>query len=233
MTERALLEQGLTALGVPFGEQEIVRLLTYSALLLEKNKVMNLTAITDPKQVVVRHLLDSAALWRYVQGANSAIDVGTGAGLPGIPLAILTGASWTLLDAQRKRVEFIHSVVDKLALSNCTAVHARAEEFVKEHRAQYEVAVSRAVAELRVLCELAVPLVRVGGSFYAMKAAGCAAECDAAKTAMQELGIGKVEQLSYRIPFSDMVGIAVCMKKEKPTPERYPRRFSKIQRAPL
>ena len=163
----------------------------FSALLLEKNKVMNLTAVTDPREVVTRHFLDCAALAPQLQPGGRVLDVGTGAGFPGLPLAVLCPqTTFVLLDAQRKRIDFLSDVIAALGLSNCTAVHARAEDFAKDNRAAFDCAVSRAVAELRVLAELSLPMVRVGGCFLAMKAADCADEVAAAAHACAVLGGG-------------------------------------------
>lgn len=129
----------------------------FSAMLLEKNKVMNLTAVTEPAEVVTRHFLDCAALAPLMPQGGSVLDVGTGAGFPGMPLAILCpGTEFVLLDALRKRVDFLNEVIDALGLTNCTAVHARAEEFAAAHRERFDAATSRAVAELRTLCEFAL-----------------------------------------------------------------------------
>ena len=162
MTERELLLSGLEQLGLPASPQAVDDLLRFSALLLEKNKVMNLTAVTDPREVVTRHFLDCAALAPQLQPGGRVLDVGTGAGFPGLPLAVLCPQTeFTLLDAQRKRIDFLSDVIAALGLSNCTAVHARAEDFAKDNRAAFDCAVSRAVAELRVLAELSLPMVRV------------------------------------------------------------------------
>ena len=158
MTERALLEAGLAELGLNH-PQAVDRFLEFSALLLEKNRVMNLTAITDPMEVVTRHFLDCAVLAPYAKGR--VVDVGCGAGFPGVPLAILTDAEILLLDALNKRIAWLQEVLGALQIRNAKAVHARAEEF--GHRGEFDLAVSRAVARLQILAELSLPLVRVGG----------------------------------------------------------------------
>ena len=166
---RDLLTAGLTALDLDSAAAD--KLARYAELLLEKNKVMNLTAITEAKDVATLHLLDCAALAAQLDlSGKRVIDVGTGAGFPGMVLAILTpDARFTLLDSLGKRVDFLKEVQTDLGLKNVTCVHARAEEFAAQHREQFDLAASRAVAQLNVLSELTLPLVKVGGQFAAMK----------------------------------------------------------------
>ena len=161
----ATLRAGLTALGLPCSA--VPQLLDFAGRLLEKNRVMNLTAITEPKDVATLHLLDCAALLTLsdFQG-KSVVDVGTGAGFPGMVLRIMEpDFDLTLLDSLGKRIDFLREVCASLSLERVDCVHARAEEFAAAHRQQYDVAMSRAVANLNVLCELALPLVKVGGQF--------------------------------------------------------------------
>lgn len=234
MSERELLQDGLTAMGLTFSPQVVENLLRFSSLLLEKNKVMNLTAITEPEEVVTRHFLDCAALAPYLSAGKTVLDVGTGAGFPGLPLAILCpDVSFVLLDALRKRIDFLNDVIQELGLQNCTAVHARAEDFAKEHRESFDFAVSRAVADLRVLSELSLPMVRVGGRFLSMKAEDCAEEIRSAMHAFAELGAGSPQLVHYQVPSSGVQRALVCVKKEMQTPAQYPRRFKKIQNSPL
>lgn len=234
MTAYELLVSGLQSFLPTICPQAVDKLLRFSDLLLEKNKVMNLTAVTDPCEVVTRHFLDCASLAPYLEEGQTVLDVGTGAGFPGVPLAILCpGVQLTLLDAQRKRIDFLREVVDALDLKNVTPVHARAEEFAAQHRASFDVAVSRAVADLRVLCELALPMVKVGGAFYAMKAADCMDEVGSAAHAFAELGAPAAELLHYTVPHDGIERVLVRLQKTADTPDRYPRRFKKIQTDPL
>ena len=165
----AHLRKGLVELGL--GDDAAPSLLRFGELLLEKNKVMNLTAITDPEDVVSLHFLDSAALLTLADLKDkTVVDVGTGAGFPGMPLKILEPSiRMTLLDSLGKRITFLQEVCDELGLQNVQCVHARAEEFAAEHRQSFDFAVSRAVANLSVLCELCLPLVKAGGYFLSMK----------------------------------------------------------------
>ncbi len=227
------LRAGLAALGLP--TESIPALTAYASLLAEKNKVMNLTAITDPADVASLHFLDSAALLTLADfREKSVVDVGTGAGFPGLPLRILEpSVSLTLLDAQNKRVEFLREVCGALTLTDVACVHARAEEFAKERRESFDFAVSRAVAALPVLAELCLPLVRVGGSFLAMKSVDSGEELNAAGRAVQLLG-GRLEKpLDYTIPGTTVRHRLVMIKKISKSPEKFPRMFAKIKKNPL
>ena len=230
MTAHELLTSGLEQLG-QHDPQAVDKLLAFSDLLLDKNKVMNLTAVTDPLEVVTRHFLDCAPLACYAAG-KTVIDVGCGAGFPGIPVAILSDAKVTLLDSLGKRIKFLQEVIDELGLTGTQAVHARAEEF--DHREEFDLATSRAVARLNVLAELSLPLVKVGGYFIAMKAVGSDEEIEEAKNAITILG-GRLERvIDYTVPMSEgRKSRLVIIKKIKSTPAKYPRRFQKISAAPL
>lgn len=234
MTDRELLYTGLKEFLPEVSEKMIDDLLKFSALLLKKNKVMNLTAVTEPTEVVTRHFLDCAALAPHMPQGGRVLDVGTGAGFPGMPLAILCPETeFVLLDALRKRIDFLNEVIETLGLTNVTAVHARAEDFAKDSRASFDMAVSRAVADLCTLSELAVPMVKVGGCFLAMKAADCAEEVQSAAHAFEVLGVGEPEMLSYTVPHDGIERALVRLPKISDTPDKYPRRFKKIQTAPL
>lgn len=234
MTDRELLYTGLKEFLPEVSDKMIDNLLKFSALLLEKNKVMNLTAVTEPTEVVTRHFLDCAALAPHMPQEGRVLDVGTGAGFPGMPLAILCPETeFVLLDALRKRIDFLNEVIETLGLTNVTAIHARAEDFAKDSRASFDMAVSRAVADLCTLSELAVPMVKVGGCFLAMKAADCAEEVQSAAHAFEVLGVGEPEMLSYTVPHDGIERALVRLPKISDTPDKYPRRFKKIQTAPL
>ena len=223
---RATLEQGLPALGL--GPELIEPLETFSRMLLEKNQVMNLTAITDPRDVAVLHLLDSLALTGLAGLEDrTVVDVGTGAGFPGVPLAIARpSARVTLLDSLGKRVDFLRESCRTLGLDNVECVHGRAEEFAGERRETFDLAVSRAVAALPVLCELCLP-------FWAMKSVDTEEEISASKTAVKVLG-GRIQAVSdYTIPTTEVVHRVVCIQKTAPTPKKYPRRFALIKKQPL
>lgn len=230
---RDLLTAGLTALDLdPAAADKLAR---YAELLLEKNKVMNLTAITAPRDVATLHLLDCAALASQLDlSGKRVIDVGTGAGFPGMVLAILTpDARFTLLDSLGKRVDFLRETADAMGLRRVRCVHARAEEFARKHREQFDIATSRAVAQLNVLCELTLPLVKVGGVFLAMKSVESDPELQEARSAIAQLG-GAVEDVTdYTIPGTEVTHRVVRIRKERPTPAGFPRAFARIKKAPL
>ena len=229
----ALLKKGLAELRLDEGVTP--SLLRFGELLLEKNKVMNLTAITEPADVAALHFLDSAALLTLTDfKGKSVVDVGTGAGFPGMPLKILEPTiRMTLLDSLGKRITFLQEVCDNLKLTDVACVHARAEEFAAEHRGQFDFATSRAVANLSVLCELCLPLVKTGGYFLAMKSVDSDAELKDAERAIRTL-CGRVERsANYRIPGTEVIHRVIFIKKEAETPKKYPRAFAKIKKNPL
>ena len=224
-----ILRQGLETLGLP--TDAIPQLQQYAKLLLETNKVMNLTAITDPADVATLHFLDCAALLTLADfHGKTVVDVGTGAGFPGMPLRLVEPTiRLTLLDSLGKRIHFLQTVCDELGLTDVACIHGRAEEFAAEHRGSYDLAVSRAVASLPVLAELSLPLVKVGGSFLAMKSVDSDQELAAAGT----LGGETAQVRDYAIPGTDVRHRLVLVKKIRETPKKYPRLFAKIKKNPL
>lgn len=230
---RETLERGLPELSID--PAVIPALERFAGMVLERNKVMNLTAITEPEDVAALHLLDSLALLPLAALENERlVDVGCGAGFPGVPLAIAgAGLKVTLLDSQKKRMDFLEEARESLGLENAVCVHGRAEEFAGEQREQFDAAVSRAVAALPVLCELCLPLVRVGGRMLAMKSANSEEEINGAKRAVKLLG-GQVEWVKdYQVPTTEVIHRLVCIRKVSSTPGKYPRRFALIKKQPL
>ena len=229
-----LLRQGLQALGLDPAAAESLE--TYGTLLVEKNQVMNLTAITDPVEVAQKHMLDCAALLGAAEFAGKkVIDVGTGAGFPGLVLKLCQPhLDLTLLDSLQKRVNWLTEVSRQLG-TETTALHGRAEELGRtpELREQFDIATARAVADLRMLCELCLPFVKVGGVFLAMKAQDCQTEVDGAGRCISLLGGKLLPAYTYQVPGTDLVRRVIRVEKIAPTPEKYPRRFAKIQKAPL
>lgn len=231
---QALLQAGLTQLGLsPDTAPQLER---YGQLLAEKNQVMNLTAITDPVEVAQKHMLDCAALLGAARfQGKSVIDVGSGAGFPGLVLKLCEGSiDLTLLDSLQKRVDWLEEAAQTLGVS-VTALHGRAEELGKtpELREQFDIATARAVADLRILCELCLPLVKVGGVFLAMKAEDCRDEVDAAGRCISLLGGRLLKSYTYQVPGTDLTRRVIRVEKIAPTAEKYPRRFARIQKAPL
>ena len=229
----SILREGLEALSLP--TEGIPALTRYAGLLAEKNQVMNLTAITDPAGVARLHFLDSAALLALADlRGKTVVDVGTGAGFPGLPLKILEPSiQLTLLDAQRKRVDFLREVCEDLGLEDVECVHGRAEEFAQQRRESFDFAVSRAVAALPVLTELCLPLVKPGGQFLAMKSVDSNEELNAAGRAVNLLG-GRLEKpADYSISGTNVPRRLVIMTKITETQKKYPRTFAKIKKNPL
>lgn len=233
MTE--LLKNGFSAMKLSVSDAQIAQLEDFTARMLETNKVMNLTRITDPKEIAEKHLLDCASLLQAADfSKKSVVDVGCGAGFPGMPLHILCpSCELTLLDSLGKRIRFLQGCIDAMNLSDIEAVHARAEEFAAKHREQYDFAVSRAVAQLNVLAELSLPLVRQGGAFIAMKSKDTDEELERAKKAIRLLG-GEIEKIiDYTIPHTEITHRLVVIRKKNHTPKQYPRPFRKISASPL
>ena len=226
------LAAGLPALGLTLTDGQLDRLCQFGQLLLEQNQVMNLTAITEPRAVAELHFLDSLALlqWEDLRG-KALIDVGCGAGFPGTPLAIaVPELKLTLLDSLQKRIRWLETVLPQVGV-DATCVAARAEEYVAQHREQYDVAVSRAVARLNLLSELCLPYVKVGGKFLALKGAMAQEEADEARKAIETLG-GRITGI-WEYPVGDAVHRIVAVEKVRPTPKAYPRKFAKIKQNPL
>ena len=236
---RALIKQGLMdwmlSERVPAHAAE--HLARYGQMLIEKNQVMNLTAITEPDQVAQLHMLDCAALLQCCDfEGKQLLDVGTGAGFPGMVLKILVPSlQVTLLDSLNKRLDWLEEVAAALALREVHTVHARAEEKCGNpaFREQFDFVTSRAVADLRMLCEFCLPYVKVGGEMVAMKSAQSSEEISAAGRAVSILGGQLLPAFDYTIPGTDVTHRIVRIKKIAPTPAKYPRRFAQIKKSPL
>lgn len=230
-----ILTAGLAELNIPVPEGALERLRGYYELLSERNAVMDLTAITGEENTARLHFLDCAALLRMAEfGGKRLIDVGSGAGFPGLPLKLLSpDTRVTLLDSLRKRADFTAECIERLGLEGIESLCLRAEEAPKELRESYDIAVSRAVARLNLLCELCLPFVRVGGLFLAMKGPDCEEEVSAAANAAGQLGarIRGVEK--YTVPGTEVSHAAVVIEKLAPTPEQFPRRWARMQKKPL
>ena len=214
------------------GAEKINLLCAFGDALLEKNQVMNLTAITEPEAVARLHFLDSLTLLDAAPFAGkTVIDVGCGAGFPGVPLKIAEPAlSLTLLDSLGKRMKWLDETLSGLGIE-ADCVTARAEDFANERRESFDIAVSRAVARLNVLLELCLPLVKPGGAFLAMKGAGAEEELAEAARALEVLG-GRVREVREYL-IGDAVHRVIVIDKRSSTPPQYPRRFTKIKRDPL
>lgn len=226
----------LNKIGVELSEKQVNQFLKYYEMLIEKNKVMNLTSITEFDEVIEKHFVDSLQIAQYVDLAQevSIIDVGTGAGFPGIPLKIaFPEVEVTLLDSLNKRINFLNEVIDELGLKKISAIHGRAEDYGKngKYREKFDYCVSRAVANMSSLSEYCLPFVKVGGSFIPYKSGNIDDELEQAKKAVFLLG-GKVEKVE-RFALAEAQRSFVFIKKEKNTAKKYPRKAGLPTKEPL
>ncbi len=216
--------------------KQIENFYKYMEMLIEKNKVMNLTAITDPKEIIIKHFMDSLTVARYLKGKNEVIDIGTGAGFPGIPLKIYnTSIEMCLLDSLNKRISFLNEVINTIDLEKIVAIHGRAEEYGQnlQYRERFDVAVSRAVAPLNVLLEYMLPFVHVGGQCLCMKGNISEEELQNAKNALNILG-GEIEKIEkFTLPNTDYNRTIIIVKKTRKTPDKYPRKAGMPSNTPL
>ena len=227
------LMEGLPELALELDEACGRKLCDFGAAMVKQNEVMNLTGITEDTQVAKLHLLDSLTVLASADlRGKSLIDVGCGAGFPGVPLAIACPeAKITLLDSLAKRMNWLETVLPQLGVTNARCVTARAEEEVTKCRETYDDATSRAVARLNVLLELTAPYVRVGGAVLAMKGSAGREELEEAKNAIRQLGL-KLETVRV-FPMDGTEHMVIVLRKVAPTPARFPRRYAKIKQSPL
>ena len=223
-------------LGVRFSVEQIEQFYKYMNLLIEWNEKMNLTAITEPKEIILKHFIDSLTILKYIDDNSKLVDVGTGAGFPGVPLSIMNPTlKITLVDSLNKRLIFLQEVVKELNLKNIEIVHARAEEFGqnKNYREKFDIATSRAVANLATLSEYLVPLVKIGGKIISMKASNAKEEINDAQKAIEVLG-GKIEKIEeFDLPESDIGRTIIIIDKNKCTPAIYPRKAGTPAKEPI
>lgn len=235
---KELLAQAAVGYGLPLSDSQLIAMDTYYRLLIEWNEKINLTAITQPQDVAVKHMIDSLSCYQpeIFRPDTSLLDVGSGAGFPGIPLKIYQpGLPLTLMDSLNKRLLFLREVSDTLALTQVAVVHARAEEAgqSRQYRANFQVVVSRAVARLNVLCELCLPFVKTGGHFIALKGAQYEDEVSEAAKAIALLG-GKIEEIKpVALPGLTDKRAVIYIKKVTATPPEYPRRPGTPEKKPL
>ena len=223
-------------LGVRFSVKQTEQFFEYMNLLIEWNEKINLTAITDPDEIILKHFIDSITILKELEDGSKLVDVGTGAGFPGIPLSIMNPSlKITLVDSLNKRLIFLQEVVNKLKLENIEIVHARAEEFGqnKKYREQFDISTSRAVANLSTLSEYLIPLVKVGGKVIGMKASDAIQELNEAQKAIEVLG-GTVEKIDeFNLPQSDIGRTVIIIRKNKITPNKYPRKPGTPSKEPI
>lgn len=225
-------------IGLEINEEKYNQFIEYKDLMKEWNEKVNLTAITDDKEIIIKHFVDSIKAFEFkrLSGSVKIIDVGTGAGLPGIPIKIMNdNAEVVLLDSLQKRINFLNEVITKLNLKGIKTVHGRAEDFGADlnYREKFDVAISRAVANMAVLAEFCLPFVKKGGHFIALKGPAAQEELDEAKKAISVLG-GKIEEV-IKVDFenSDFDHNLVIIKKIKNTPKQYPRRAGTVSKKPI
>lgn len=226
----------MNSIGIELTDSQLNAFETYYDMLIDRNKVMNLTAITEFDEVMDKHFLDSVYLFRSIklEADYKLIDIGTGAGFPGIPLKIVfPELKITLLDSLNKRVGFLNDLIEELNLNNIEAIHGRAEDIARDkaYRASYDIAVSRAVANLSTLSEYCLPFVKIGGKFVSYKSGDCADEVDNAKAAIQLLGgkINKIDEFSY----SNNSRSFIVIDKVMNTSSKYPRKAGLPSKKPL
>ena len=229
------LKEKLSKIKINLNDEQIKKFYKYINLLLEWNEKINLTAITDYEEIIIKHIVDSLTINKYIKEKASVIDVGTGAGFPGMPIAIIRNdLDVSLLDSLNKRILFLEEVKKDLNLNNVKCVHSRAEEFGNDinYREKYDVATSRAVARLNVLVEYLIPFVKVGGICICMKGPNCEEEIEEAKGAIKKLG-GKIEKVEKFNLNEENERTIIIIKKLEKTKKEYPRKAGIPSKKPL
>ncbi|WP_425449231.1 16S rRNA (guanine(527)-N(7))-methyltransferase RsmG [Dethiothermospora halolimnae] len=238
MTNIDTLIKGFNEIDINVNDRKIDKFKSYKTLLKSWNKKINITAIDDDREIDIKHFLDSLTVFKTnkIEDNIRIIDIGTGGGFPGIPMKIINDTlDITLLDSLKKRLTFLDEVIETLQLDNIRTIHGRAEDYGKDkdYRENFDIAVSRAVASLNILCEYCLPFVKVGGYFIAMKGPALEDEIEASKKAITTLG-GKLEdKIDVNLPFSDIVHKLLIIKKIEKTPTKYPRKPGKPKKNPL
>lgn len=229
-------EKYLAKMNISLLKEQYGQFYAYMELLIEWNEKMNLTAITEPKEIILKHFVDSLTIAKYVEEGKSIIDMGTGAGFPGIPIKIYRkDVKAVLADSLNKRIKFLDEVIDKLKLENVETIPCRAEELGKnkQYREKFDYATSRAVANLSTLSEYLMPFVKLNGKCIFMKTIEVEEELEKAKKAIKTLG-GKIEKVDkFEIPESDLGRSIIIVKKEKITPSKFPRKPGTPAKEPL
>lgn len=230
---KELIEK-LNKINIIIEEEQIQKFYNYMNLLIEWNKKINLTAITEPKEIILKHFVDCITILKYIPDNVKIVDVGTGAGFPGIPLNIMNNMpKYTLVDSLNKRIKFLDEIINVLKLENINTVHSRIEDFAKNNKEVYDVATSRAVAPLNILLEYLLPLVKVGGMCICMKGSNIQEETQNAKKALEILG-GKIEKIEeITLPNSDIIRNIIIVKKVNSTPNKFPRKAGMATKEPI
>ncbi len=228
------LKEKFNKINIQINDEQIQKFYEYMNLLLEWNEKINLTAITEPNEVILKHFIDSSTILKYIKNDMEVVDVGTGAGFPGIPLNIINdNCKYTLVDSLNKRINFLNQIINNIKLENIVTVHSRIEDFAKNNKESYDIATSRAVANLNVLLEYLLPLVKVGGVCICMKGSNIKEEIESSNKALEVLG-GKIEKIEEIIlPDSDIVRNIIIVRKVKNTPNKYPRKAGIPTKEPI
>jgi len=238
MEEREFIFKGGKELGLDLDVHQMDQLVRFKERILEKNKSMNLTSIVDDQEFIIKHYFDSFTLSRYLEdgGVHRVLDMGTGAGFPGIPLKILfPRVDFSLVDSLQKRIHFLREVTEDLGLKGIQCIHGRAEELgqSQEYREGFDLVVSRAVAQISVLSEYCLPLVKVDGSFLCLKGPRYREELEEGKSSITKLG-GRVQGIdSVLLPFSDIQHYIIHIRKIRQTPSKFPRKPGKPSKSPI
>ena len=238
MTNADILKKGIEDLGLKCSDETIDKFSKYREILVEWNQKMNLTGIEEEKEVYIKHFLDSVAAVKkgYIKDGMSIIDVGTGAGFPGLPLRIcLENSKVTLLDSLNKRINFLSEVCTNINIDDIELIHGRAEDFGKDekYREQYDIATARAVAGLPILMEFCVPFIKVGGYFVCLNGPNADTELEESRKAMEVLGLEFVEKIDVELPELELKHNIVVFKKVNSTPAKYPRKAGKPVKTPI
>ena len=230
------MNENLKELDIELSEKQLKQFYDYMNILIEWNKVMNLTNIIEPEEVIKKHFIDSLTVLKHIKEDDSIIDVGTGAGFPGIPIKIAyPKTKITLLDSLNKRIKFLDEVINKLELKDIKTIHGRAEEFAhnNNYRENYNIAIARAVASLNVLSEYLLPFVKVGRHAIGMKGTKGKEEAIEGENAIKILG-GKIKEIQeFELPKTDIYRAIIIIEKEKITNKKYPRKAGTPSKEPL
>ena len=229
-----ILKEESTLINVMLKDKQIQDFYKYMNMLIQWNEKINLTAIIEPKDIIKKHFIDSLTILKYINENDTVIDIGTGAGFPGIPIKIAkSNIDVTLLDSLNKRINFLNEVINENKLENISAVHSRVEDFAKNNREKFNVVTSRAVASLNVLLEYMLPLVKIGGKCVCMKGSNIEEEIKDSKKALEILG-GKITKIDeFNLPNTDMQRNIIIIEKVKSTPKTYPRKAGMATKSPI
>lgn len=230
------IKEYMNKINIEISDKQIEKFFDYMNLLLEWNEKINLTAITEPEDIILKHFVDCATILKYINDEDKIIDIGTGAGFPGIPLKILNEKlDITLMDSLNKRINFLNEIINKLDLKNIVAIHARAEELArnKGYREKFDIATSRAVANLSTLSEYMLPFVKKNGMVISMKGSNIEEEVKNAKKAIKILG-GEIEKIdNFNLANTNNIRNIITIKKVVKTPKEFPRKAGKPSKEPI